>query len=184
MQLDKSIEKRCSCREFKSKKPDWRKIIKAIDKARLAPLAGNIPSLKFILVSDKDTIKKLSKATNQEFVSQVHYIVVFVSNNKQLVRAYDKRGKRYCRQQAGAAIENFLLKIEDLGLSTCWVGAFADNSVKSILKIPEKLDVEALFPIGYAAQDDKQRKKPELDACLYFDKWDNKYMKPLRKPAS
>jgi nitroreductase len=182
MQLDKAIEKRCSCRDFKSKKPDWRKIIEAIDKARLAPLAGNIPTLKFILVSDKDTIKKLGKATNQDFVSQVHYIVVFVSSQKQLVRSYDKRGEKYCRQQAGAAIENFLLKLADLDLSTCWVGAFADDSVKSILKIPQDMDVEALFPIGYAVKEEKQRKKPELDSCIYFDKWDNKYMRYLKKP--
>ena len=39
MQLKDEIQKRKSVREFSSKKPDWRKIIHAIDYARFAPMA-------------------------------------------------------------------------------------------------------------------------------------------------
>ncbi len=181
MDVDKCIKERGSCRKFKSKKPDYRKIIEAIDFARLAPLAGNISTVKFILVSDKDKIKELAVACQQRFFENVDYVVVVCTDKKDCALSYGARGEKYCLQQAGAAIENFLLKIQSMGLASCWVGAFSDETVKRILDFPpEGIEPEALLPVGYAYDKHvmKQRKKPNLDSVLYFDKWKNKYMKP------
>lgn len=185
MDLDKAIKERHSARRFKSKSPDWRKIIEAIEAGSKAPLAGNIPTVKFILVSDKEKIAELAQACQQDFVATAEYVVVACSDNAQIKRSYDERGLRYSRQQAGAAIENFLLKITDLGLATCWIGAFSDETVKNALQIPDDVEVEAMFPIGYELPHaSKQRTKPKLDDILYFDFWKNKFMKPKKKPEA
>ena len=181
MQLDKAIQSRKSVRKFKTKKPDWRDIIECIDSARYAPMAGGMYSLKFILVDDKKTIQKLADAAQQQFVSQAQYVVVVCTNPSRTINSYDERGEMYCRQQAGAAIENFLLKIEEAGLSTCWVGAFVDKLVKQSLKIPENINVEAMFPIGYEYQKSYTRKaKIDIDRILYFNKYGNKKMKKIK----
>ena len=184
MDLDKCIKERFSCRKFKGKKPNYRDIIEAIEAATKAPYAGNIPTIKFILVSDKSKIDELAEASTQDFVASVHYIVVVCSNPNQCIRSYGERGKKYCEQESGAAIENFLLKITDLKLATCWVGAFADEQVKKILNLPEEIGPIALFPIGYAMEKGKQRTKPNIDNVLYFDVWKNKYMKSIPKPEA
>jgi len=184
MELDKAIKERHSVRNFrKGKKPDYRKIIEAIGSANKSPLAGNIVSLRFILISDKDKIKELAEASQQDFIENVDYIVAICSDKKILEKNYYERGKMYSRQQAGAAIENLWLKLVDLGLSTCWVGAFSDITVKRILKVPEDIDVEALLPIGYELGKTKQKFKPDLDRVMFFDTWGNKYMKPRTMPA-
>ena len=184
MDLDKCIKERFSCRKFKSKKPNYRDIIEAIEAATKAPYAGNIPTIKFILVSDKQKIDELAEAATQDFVRTVDYIVVVCSDSNQSKRSYDERATKYCQQQAGAAIENFLLKITDLKLATCWTGAFADEQVKKILGLPEEIEPIALFPIGYSMEKGKQRTTPDLDNVLYFDVWKNKYMTPIRKPEA
>ncbi len=178
MQLDKTIQSRHSVRKFKSKKPDWRDIIECIDAARYAPIAGGIYSLKFILVDDKEKIQKIAKASQQDFIATAHYVVVACTNPTRTINSYGERGKRYCKQQAGAGIQNFLLKIEELGLSACWVGAFVDDQIKSILKIPADVDVEAIFPIGYEFEKKRtQKMKIEVDRILYFNEYKNKKMK-------
>ena len=179
MELDKAINLRSSVRKFKSKMPDWRDIIEAVDYARKAPLAGNIPSVQFILVDKPEIIAKLAEASQQDFVADAHFAVVVCSDRKNVVRSYDERGEIYSRQQAGAAIENFLLKITESGLSTCWVGDFVDEQVKYILRIPENIDVEGIFPIGYPFLKTAQKRKPSLDRCLYFNKYGNNRMKPF-----
>ena len=181
MELDKAIRLRHSVRRFSSRNVNWRDIIKAIDAARLAPLAGNIPTLRFLVVFEPEKIRQLSEACQQDFVGTAEYIVVVCSVPGQVRRSYDERGERYIAQQAGAAIENFLLKITELGLSTCWVGAFVDEQVKRVLQIPEDVIVEGLFPIGYELGKSKQKPKPSLDETLYFNTWKNKYMKPVKK---
>ena len=127
MDFDKVINQRHSTREFKtSKKPDIKQILLAIESSTKAPLAGNVPALRYIIVSEKEKIKELAQAAQQDFLSQASFIVVLCSDKKFLEKYYFDRAQRYSRQQAGAAIENFLLKITELGLGSCWIGAFSD----------------------------------------------------------
>jgi len=181
MEFDKVIESRHSVRNFKTtKKPNYRDLISAINNATKAPLAGNINSIKYILIQDKKKIKELAGAAQQNFISQVDWVVVVISDKKAIIKSYDKRGEIYSRQQAGAAIENLMLKVTELGLASCWIGAFSDITVKRILEIPEELDVEAMIPIGYELGKAKQHKEPDLDRVLSFDTYGNKYMVPRR----
>jgi nitroreductase len=178
MELNKAITSRHSVKKFKSKKPDWRTIIKCIDSSRYAPMAGNNFTLKFILVDDKEKIEKISEACQQNFVGDVNYIVVVCSNPSRLVNAYEKNGRKFNKQQAGAAIENFLLKIEEEKLATCWVGYFIEDNIKNLLKIPKEVEIEAIFPIGYELEKSYTRKeKTDLDNILFFNEFKNKKMK-------
>ena len=177
MDLDKAIKSRKSVRKFSSKKPDWREIIECIDAARFAPMSGNNYTLKFIIIDDSKTIKKLASAAQQAFISQAQYVVVVCTNSSRTTNAYGEKGKVYCRQQAGAAIQNFLLKIQEKGLATCWIGYFVENLIKQAVKIPENIDVEAIFPIGYEYKKSKSKNKIDLDRILYFGEYGNSKMK-------
>ncbi len=182
MELDKAIQSRRSVRRFNDKKPNWRTIIECIDSARYAPMAGNNYTLKFILVDDGEKIRKISDASQQEFVSQVEYVLVVCSNPLRATNAYEKRGEVFCRQQAGAAIQNILLRIEEAGLATCWVGYFVEDQIKRELNIPEEVHVEAVLPIGYAYEKPKTRHaKIDLDRILYFNRYSNKKMKSPKR---
>lgn len=179
MQLNKAIESRRSIRKFKQKTPNWKTIIECIDAARFAPMAGDLFTLNFILVDDKEKINEISKASFQDYIAQAKYLVVFISNKEKTNNAYKERGERYIKQQAGAAIQNFLLRLEEESLSTCWVGLYDDEKIKSILEIPSKHDVEAIFPIGYSAEHPKPRSPDfrNINGFLFFNKFKNKRMK-------
>ena len=179
MDLNKAIQNRHSVRKFKTKKPSWKKIIECLDSVRYAPMAGNNFTLKLILVDDKEKIQKITDAAQQPFISQAKYVIVVCSDPSRPKNAYGKKSEAFVRQQAGAAIQNFLLKIEEAGLATCWVGYFVEEIIKRELKIPDKVQVEAVFPIGYEYKKSKKRLKIELDNILYFNNYKNKKMKKL-----
>src|SRR3972149_2646020 len=149
MQLDDAIKQRNSTKKFSSKKPDWREIIECIDSMRHAPIAGNIPTLKIVLVSNREKIAEIGEACQQNFISQAHYVIVVVSDPVKTLNSFGKRGEIYVRQQAGAAIQNLLLKVEEKKLAACWVGHFGEGQIKRILKVPDKGQIEAVIPIGY-----------------------------------
>lgn len=182
MQLDKAIQSRKSIRKYKSKIPNWRNIIEAIDSAKYAPMAGGIFSLRFILVNDQEKINDMAKWSEQQFITQAKYIVVFVTTPGKTLNSYEKKqGEIFCRQQAGAAIQNFLLKIQEAKLSTCWIGYFNEKEIKRILKIPDNENVEAFFPIGYANEKPKSKNIRDLNEYLYFNQWKNKRMAKIEK---
>jgi nitroreductase len=181
MELDKAIKERKSVRKYITKAPNWREIIEAIDAGLQGPLAGNIGSVRFILVSDRELIQQLKEACQEDFVATAHYVVVVCSDPKDVLRAYGERGEIYVRQQAGAAIENFLLKLVDLGLSGCWIGDFVEEQVKTTIRTPSNVYIEAVIPIGYSADKSVRKRKPSMDMAMYFDKYKSREMKPKKQ---
>lgn len=175
------LEKRRSIRSYSIKKVAFKDIIAVCEAALSAPVAGNIYTIKLILVSDKKKKQELAEAAiDQEFIAEAHYVIAVCSDISQLLRSYSERGKTYARQQAGAAIENMLLKATSLGLACCWVGAFDENAVKRILGVPEEIQVEALLPIAYARGKAKEKVRPDLKRVLNFERWGIKTTKPRK----
>ena len=182
MELQKAIKSRRSVKKFSGKKPDWRDIIECIDSSRYAPIASNDFLAKFIIIDNKDKIEKISDAAQQSFIAQANYVVVIYSDNKRIKNSFGDRGEKYSRQQVGAAIENFLLSLEEKGLATCWIGHFVDNQIRNILKIPDNMEVEAIFPIGYeVAKKGKQKNKVDINRILNFNEYRKRKMKEPRK---
>ncbi|MEM4152824.1 MAG: nitroreductase family protein [Candidatus Pacearchaeota archaeon] len=182
MDFDKVLKERKSVRNFSAKTIKFDDVVAICEAARFSPMAGNIYTIRLILVTDKEKKKLLAEAAlNQEFISDASCVIVVCSDLSQLERSYGKRASIYSRQQAGAAIENMLLKVADLGLGACWVGAFEENAIKRILKIPDSIQIEALIPIGNPIGKTQTKKKPELKSILHFEKWMQKTSKPIRK---
>jgi nitroreductase len=186
MQLDKAIQSRKSVRRFHlDKKPDWRKIIRAIDAVRFSPTAGGLSVIKFIIVDDPKKIQALKEASQQDFVGTAKYIVVVTSDTSQLKRMYDDRAEMFARQQAGAAIQNFLLKLTEFDLATCWVGYFDEDQVRRTVAVPEDNLIEAFFPIGIETKEKTKSvvTKPELENIVRFNTWKNKFMEPKQRAS-
>jgi len=182
MQFKSLIRKRRSVSKFLlgKKKADWRKILRAIDAVRFIPAAGNQYNMKWMLVRDSDVISQLADAAQQPFISHASYVVVCVSDPSVLTRLYGEDGERYTAQQAGAAIQNFLLALTEEGLATTWVGHFYEEMVKNLLDVPDDKVVEAIFPIGIEGKNSSTKRAPktELDTIVNFGKWGNKIMEP------
>ncbi len=173
MEFNIVIKKRHSIRAFTKKKASWKSILDAIDAALKNPFAGNINHLKFVIVEEKETIKKIADLAEQTWISNAGILIVVCSDDTHLERLYGARGRVYSRQQAGAAIQTILLKLVDLGLSACWVGSYEDTMIKHLLSIPKNIQIEAVIPIGYEdtkAQNPKTRKR-ELEKVLRWENW-------------
>lgn len=174
MKVLEGIEKRRSIRKFKKKEVKWGLVLEAVDAALQAPLAGNINALKFIVITSQELKNALAQHADQDWIAESDTIVAICSDNAQLERMYYDRADRYARQQAGAAIQNFLLRITELGLGACWVGAYLDSAVKRDLKIPNNVNVEALIAVGHPAEKPKHPKKAALESTIMWEQWGQK----------
>lgn len=184
MDFNDLIKKRASIRKYSDKKIDLGKIIEIINSGNLAPSPGNLDILKFIIVEDKEKIKGIAEASQQLFIQDAPIVVVICSDHKRTKIMYDEFAEKYIKHHVGAAVENMLLKITDLGLASCWIGAFVENQVKSILKIPAEIEVEVILPIANKHHLDKtvQKEKHSIDGRVYFEKWNNKLHEKLSGP--
>jgi nitroreductase len=181
MEFNNVIEKRASVRTFSYKKPGTEEIIELIEAANLSPTPGNLPILKYIVIEDKEKISTIAQACQQKFIAEAPIVIIICSNKKDCEMMYDTRADKYIKQHTGAAIENLLLKATDIGLASCWVGAFVESTIKDMLAIPDNIEIEAILPVGYDTKNTKQKRKPSLDKRLYFEMWKNKFKLPPSK---
>ena len=67
--------------------------------------------------------------------------------------AYPRMGGRYSSLDIDLAIalDHLTLAAVEEGLGTCWIGAFFEEQVKSLLAVPEDARVLAMMPLGYPA---------------------------------
>jgi nitroreductase len=65
--------------------------------------------------------------------------------------------KGYLAMNVAIAIEHIALRATDLGLGTCWIGRVDSEKTKQILGLSDDFQVVMLLPIGYPAQDPRQR---------------------------
>ncbi|MDD1675740.1 MAG: nitroreductase family protein, partial [Methanomicrobiales archaeon] len=61
---------------------------------------------------------------------------------------YGDRGRLYAVQDATIACTYLMLAAHARGLQTCWVGAFQEEEVRSILDIPGEMRPVALLTVG------------------------------------
>jgi len=66
---------------------------------------------------------------------------------------YRERGVRYAMIEAGHIGQNIFLQAEALGLGAGIVGAFNDNNVIYVLKIPRTREPLLIMPVGYRGQE-------------------------------
>jgi len=184
MDFEKVIKKRASIRRYSSKKVKLEQVMEIIEEAgNLAPSPGNLPIVRYVIVDDPKLVEKIGDACQQQFVQQAQFLVVICTDSKDVEKAYDKRTNMYVKHHVGAVIENMLLKITDMGLASCWVGAFSDNTIRNALNVPDNINIEAVIPIGHQPVYDKttQKRKPTIENRVYFNAYKNKNYKPYGK---
>lgn len=164
------IYTRRSIRSFLSKPVEFDKILRICEAGHHAPSAGNLQNWRFIILTNKDVIASLPPhCLNQDFVASPVVIVV-CSQNNDLEKHYGIRGSRlYSIQGCAAAIENMLLAAHALGLGATWVGAFDEEKIGEICKIPSSARPQALITLGYPDQDPATKQLRKLDDVVSFN---------------
>lgn len=147
------IQKRRSVRSFLPNKQISREQIqKIITAGKRAPSAKGIYPVEFIAIEEASIIEQLGiAARGQKHVLGASVLIVVVADVEKSAARCGSRGRDlYAIQDAAAAVENMLLTIVDLGLASCWIGAFEEAEVSRILNLPGNERPLTLLPIGYA----------------------------------
>lgn len=153
MEFFSVVANRHSIRQFQSTPVPDAAVQKILDTANAAPSAGNLQAYEIFVVRDAEKKAKLAElCLEQGFVAQAPVVLVFAANPAMSVAEYGARGADlYCVLDAGIACAYAQLACTELGLGTCWVGAFDSDRVAEFLGRPDLKPV-GLLPIGLPAE--------------------------------
>jgi nitroreductase len=154
MEFIEVVHKRRSVRHFNSKLNVSETDVRALlDAAVAAPTAGNIQPWRFYVVRTPETRERLAAALHQRWAAAAPVVIVVAVDPRPCSARYGDRGEfLYSIQDTAAAVQNILLTAVDLGLASCWIGAFDETAVGATLGIPKPITPVAVLPVGYSAE--------------------------------
>ena len=170
MDVFTAISQRSSVRAYKAADVEEDKLKKVLEAARLSPSASNRQDWKFIVVKSKETKKKLARAAfGQSFIGEAPVVVVACGTESTAIMGC---GQPTHTVDVSIACAFMILQAYELGLGTCWIGAFNEDETKKILNIPEHVRVVAMTPLGYPNQPPSQKSRKTLDQIVCYEKYE------------
>ena len=134
-----------------------------LEAGRQAPSAVNKQPIRFVVVRDNELKKRFSSLPFNHFIEDAPAVIVGCADVDSLLTG------KWAVVDVAIAMENMALAAWTLGVGSCWIGAFDEEKVKDLLKIPSKWKVVALLTLGYPAEMPKQRKKKPIEELFGFN---------------
>ena len=121
-----------------------------------------------MVVTDYQIKQQLAQTTNRADVfGKAGAIIAACSNSDYVMRC----GQPIVLIDIAIALEHIALQATELGLGTCWIGSFETEKVRTILGIPDDIQIIELMTVGYPADTQKQPKREPVEKIVCYDKW-------------
>lgn len=152
MKIYDLIKSRRTIRKFAPKPIELSFLERLVDAGRLAPSAGNLQPLEYI-VTVSDTVKEkifpnvrwaryiAPEGNPKEVERPMAYIIILINKENLLVPFY--------KYDVGASAENITLAALEEGIGCCWIGSFDRKKIKNILNIPDEYSIDLILALGY-----------------------------------
>lgn len=165
MECIEALLTRRSIRVFSEREVSLDLVLKAIDIARYAPSARNSQPWRFIVITDRELLDKLSR---------LHGGARPLANAKLavLVLASEKESPTSYIVDASLAAMYLWLALHCMGLGAVWIQTLRDvESIRELLEIPSEYVPIGLLAIGYPSEKPHAKPRKPLEDIVYLNKF-------------
>ncbi len=171
MNFEELIHKRYSCRNYSPKPIQEDLLQKVLEAARLAPTAANRQPFQIIIIKTENKQEELMQIYDKDWFVQPPLILAVCSQPQMgwVRKKYDQQS--YAAVDAAIVVDHITLQAADLGLGTCWIGAFDPQAARDFLKLPADVEPIAFTPLGYPMDQPGKKIRKPLKDLIRYDTW-------------
>ena len=148
MELQTALETCYSCRAYLEQAPTKEQIDAILEAGRIAPTARNDQAQHLWVVTKPEDLEKIDLCTHCRYNAPVVFILGY-DKNVQCTNIWNEPDVwSFGELDITSVLMQMLLKATDLGLATCWLGAFNEAAVRQQFDIPENFAIRALIDLG------------------------------------
>jgi nitroreductase len=161
-------KKRYSVRKYSNKEVEKEKLLRIFEAVRLAPTACNLQPFRFVVITEPEMKNRIAAAYSGKWILPAPVIIAVCGDHSQSWKRRD--GKDYCDVDAAIAVDHLTLAAAELGLGTCWIGAFDSRLCHDELKLPAHMEVIALIPLGYPEKEEiPEKNRKDLEDIIRWE---------------
>jgi nitroreductase len=162
MQVMEAIRKRRSIRQYIAKELPVEDLELLLEAARLAPSGANRQPWEMVVVTDPKRIRELVPlCKNQTFVEDCRLFLAGVDDPQQ----------KWARVDLSIALDHLSLAAQELGLGSCWIGAFDQERLAEFLGVPKGKVVTVCMAVGYPQETPPARSRKPMEELFHYDRY-------------
>ena len=161
------ITERYSVRGYLDKEVEKEKLDYVLKAATLAPTGVNYQPFKVYVIDTKNHKDELSEIYGAKWFVEAPYVLCVVAlRDKAWTRPWD--GKNIADIDATIVMDHIILAATDVGLGTCYIGAFRKNKAQQFLNLDENEEAVLFTPLGYGNAEPRDTPRKELDEFVVY----------------
>ena len=161
------INERYSVRGYLDKEVEQEKLEYVLKAATIAPTGVNKQPFKVYVIDAKKYKEELSKIYKASWFVEAPYVLAVVAlRNEAWVRPWDS--KNIADIDATIVMDHMILAATDVGLGTCYIGAFKKNYAHQFLELDETEEAVLFTPLGYPNAAPRETPRKELDEFVVY----------------
>lgn len=165
MTVMQAIKTRRSVRRYADRPVEEEALTQVLEAGRLAPSARNRQEWVFVVARDPAQREALSAACcNQKMVAEAPVTLVICATSGGLMNC----GQLAETVDCSIAMSLMMLEAAELGLGTCWLGAFEADAVKDVLGLPKDYIPVVVSPLGYPAEQPDARPRKAMEEVVVY----------------
>jgi nitroreductase len=165
MDCVEEILNRRSIRKFKNKAVSDEIINNILEAGRLAPTATNQQPWYFVVARNQQEKEAFSFGGFNKFVNDADFIILGVYKKSEVII------EKLSIMDVTIALQNMVITAKVQGVGSCWMGAFDENKLRSILNLPDECMPVGAVAFGLPNEQPKQPSKKQLNEIVHFNKW-------------
>ena len=173
MDIIEGLRSRRSTKGYSAKPVSRDTILGMVDAARFSPSGGGKNAWKFVIVTERDKIARLSQASP--------YCKWLASAQAAIAVVIDPKATRYWLEDCSVAAFAISIAALDMGLGTAWAalhqagddaeGQRRQGIVREVLGIPANLNVPMMLGVGYAEKQPGPKTVPRLADIVCWERY-------------
>jgi len=169
MEFSELIETRYSVRAYKADPVEDEVLHQVLEAARLAPTASNRQPFQLIVVTTAGREAELRRVYDSDWFAQAPLVICVCGIPAQGWTRSD--GKNFTHVDVAIVMDHLILAAANLGLGTCWIGAFDPTATREVLGLPDGVEPIAFTPLGYPADQPKPKQRKALSELVRYERW-------------
>jgi nitroreductase len=155
---------RHSCREYLARPVEEEKLAAVLEAARLAPTACNRQAFKLYVLPTAGRQAELGRLYGRDWLAKAPIVIGIAGEPAgNWVR---KDGRNYVDVDCAIVMDHLILQATDLGLGTCWIGAFDPPAAHRLLDLPPGWEPIAFTPLGYPKDPGRPKTRKPLEELV------------------
>ena len=167
MEFLELVKKRYSVRAYENKSVEDEILEQVLEAARLAPTGSNQQLFQLVVIHTAGREEELRPIYDRDWFVQAPVIICACATPVQ-GQSY-REGVSY--RNVAIVMDHLILAATNLGLGTCWIGAFDPTAARKILGLPEEVQPVAFATIGYSSDEPRPKVRKPIDELVRYEHW-------------